>query len=260
MPLLRPTPLIISYIILTVLLGGLLAYPLYLLNVTLALDFPYAKVLTRSVILAAVLLLAVIGGCGPPVYRVRTTVPWPDEWKAGPRRPDRIDLPMSLETMAWHRGTDSRILRRRVQRIIAAFPDAMILSRTGFADLQGRARNPDSAFAFMEVRVTACPIPVSSETRRFKWNINEVSLEKVLERFSIGIGQKIRLADNVDGSMPVTFHADELGAAEALACILLRNNLYLTPTCLGTSVLRSYEYANRDLFLRASRISISRVR
>lgn len=197
------------------------------------------------------LLLAVMGGCGPPVYRVRTTVPWPDEWKAGPRRPDRIDLPMSVDTMAWHRGTDRATLRRRVERIVAAYPDAMILSRTGFADLLGKARNPASAFAFLEVRVTACPIPVSRETRRFKWNINQVSLEQVLERFSIGIGQQIRLAHNVDGSMPVTFHADELGAAEALACILLRNNLYLTPTCLGTSVLRSYEYANRDLFLRA---------
>jgi hypothetical protein len=44
-----------------------------------------------------------------------------------------------------------------------------------------------------------------------------------------------------------------MNAAEALALLLLQQDLYLAPTCLGTSVVRSYEHRDRRGFLRAVR-------
>ncbi len=53
----HPAILSACYLVGTVLLGGLCAYPLYLLNVALSFDFAYEKVLSRSVIVAALILL-----------------------------------------------------------------------------------------------------------------------------------------------------------------------------------------------------------
>ncbi len=53
----RPATLTVFYVVGTVLLGGLLAYPLYLLNVSLSFGFAFEKVLSRSVILAALVML-----------------------------------------------------------------------------------------------------------------------------------------------------------------------------------------------------------
>ena len=201
--------------------------------------------------MGALMLLIAVNGCGPPVYRIRTTVPWPDEWLAGPRRPDRIDLPLNLDTVNWHKRTASRSVRARVDRIAASYPNALIMSRKGFGDLRGKTGDRLNALSFVEVRVTGWPLPYSRESRRFNWNIEGVSLEQVLQQFSIGLGEELILSGEVDGAMPISFHAKELGASLALAGMLLENDLYLAPACLGTSVLRSYEYKSQNAFLRA---------
>ena len=144
-----------------------------------------AKTVMRTT-MGAVMLLIAVNGCGPPVYRIRTTVPWPDEWLVGPRRPDRIDLPLNLNTINWHKRTASRSVRARVNRIAASYPNALIMSREGFGDLRGKTGDRLNALSFVEVRVTGWPLPYSRESRRFNWNIEGVSLEQVLKQFSIG--------------------------------------------------------------------------
>jgi len=201
--------------------------------------------------MGALILLMAVNGCGPPVYRIRTTVPWPDEWLVGPRRPDRFDMPLNLDTVNWHKRTASRSVRARVDKIAASYPNALIMSREGFGDLRGKTGDRLNALSFVEVRVTGWPLPYSKESRRFNWDIEGVSLDQVLKQFSIGLGEELVLDSEVDGAMPISFQAEERGASLALAGMLLQNDLFLAPACLGTSVLRSYEYKSQNAFLRA---------
>ena len=197
-------------------------------------------------------LLVTLAGCAaPPTYRVRINMPWPDEWVAGAERSDRIDLPIAEDAIRWHRTEDLAAVGRRITRLASRFPGVAVMIRGGFADRLGKSGKPKHALSLLEVRVTSWPLPTGRDLGPSDWSITDESLEEVVELCAARIGAVIRLDRGVDPLTPVDFQVESMGASEALACILLGEDLYLGPICLGTSVLRSYEFRSRQAFERA---------
>jgi len=202
--------------------------------------------------LLLILVPLVVSGCSsPPVYRMRTNVPWPDQWIRGPRQPDRTDLPVSPATIAWHQQANLARLREQIERTASDRRDALVMTRQSFADRQGKSGQAKHALSFLEVRITAWPLPVSRNPAPRQWSFANVPLRQAVHDCARRMGTAVTLSEAVDSSRPVNFSAPPVDAAEALALLLLQHDLYLAPTCLGTSVLRSYEYPSKEQFLRA---------
>ena len=202
----------------------------------------------------SILLPLVLGGCGgPPVYLMRTNAPWPDQWTTGPRQPQRTELALTLPTVTWHRQADMTGLRRQIEQMASRHHGALVMTRPSFADRRAQAHNPKHALAFLEVRVTAWPLPASPDSGACDWDFADLPLQQAVLRCARQMNATVTLSEAIAPSTPVDFSVPHTGPAEALALLLLRHDLYLAPTCLGTIVLRSYEYGSAERFLQAVR-------
>ncbi|UCG32199.1 MAG: hypothetical protein JSU68_11090 [Phycisphaerales bacterium] len=207
-----------------------------------------------TVRLIATLFLFAASGCvEPPVYRFRTNVPWPDQWASGPRYPEYTDMALAADTAAWHRQTDMEQLAQEVRHAATRYRGSLLMTRISFADRQTNPGQARQALAFLEVRVTAWPLPATRDTAKRDWSFDNIPLCEAAARCAERMGTALAFPENVDFYTAVRLSAPQMNAAEALALLLLQQDLYLAPTCLGTSVVRSYEHRDRLRFLTAVR-------
>jgi hypothetical protein len=202
---------------------------------------------------ATLVLLAVAGCIDPPVYRFRTNVPWPDQWASGPRDPEYTEMAIAADTAGWHRQTDMERLEQEVRHTATHYRGSLLMTRVSFADRQSNPNQARHALSFLEVRVTAWPLPASRDTARYDWSFDNIPLSEAVARCADRMGTSLAFPDSVDFYTPISLSARQTTPAETLALLLLQQDLYLAPTCIGTSVVRSYEYRDRRSFLRAVR-------
>jgi hypothetical protein len=207
-----------------------------------------------TVRLVATLVLFAAAGCAePPTYRFRTNVPWPDQWAWGPRNPEYTEMAVAADTATWHRQTDMERLEQEVRQTATHYRGSLLMTRIGFADRRTEPGRASRALPFLEVRVTAWPLPATRDSSKSDWSFDNIPLCEAAARCAERMGTALAFPDGVDFYTPVKLTATQANAAEALALLLLQHDLYPSPTCLGTSVVRSYEYRDRRSFLRAVR-------
>lgn len=114
-----------------------------------------AIVRQRSGLVIVAAVCAGFVGCAAPVpYHVKTNVPWPDQWIAGPRAPYSRQLFVSAETVAWHRDTDPERMAAAAERKLSTLPSVFGFVRIDYARQQEDPTRPDKkALPFVEVRV-----------------------------------------------------------------------------------------------------------
>jgi hypothetical protein len=144
-------------------------------------------------------------------------------------------------------------LQRRIQDLALQHDGTLVLTRRSFADHGGKSGKPRYALPFLEVRITACPLPVTADSSLHDFSFHALPLAEVLEQLGELIGTTLALSQDVYPATSIDFSCRQSSAAEALALLLLQNDLYFAPVSLGSSVLRSYEYRSKDLFVRAVR-------
>ena len=204
-------------------------------------------------LIATLLLFAAAGCVEPPVYRLRTNMPWPDQWAPGPRHPEYTEMAIAADTAAWHRQTDMQRLEQEVRSTATRYRGSLLMTRISFADRQTNPGQAGQALTFLEVRITAWPLPATRDTAKYDWSFDNIPLCEAAARCAERMGTTLAFPDNVDFYATARLSAPSMDPAEALALLLLEHDLYFAPTCLGTSVVRSYEYRDRRSFLRAVR-------
>jgi hypothetical protein len=217
---------------------------------------------TTSVQAAAVFLggaLLFCGCAGPREYAIPMNLPWPDEWAAGPRTPDRRVVLVGEPTELWHRNTSMSELRARVEKLGHEYPAALLLTRTGFATRAGRPQDGQRALEYLEVRVCALPLPRSRVIEPQDWDFAGRLLLECVLRCAAAMGVEIEPGPTVSALTPLPDSVRAKSPAQALGYLLLRADLYFEPALVGARVLRSYEYRTRQAFVLAVEMCLQEV-
>jgi len=191
------------------------------------------------------------GGCaGPADYWVKTNVPWPDEWAAGPREPYSRRLPVSAETIHWHRAEDMRALVGDLQRRLVDRPAVFGFVRTDFARRRRETDRPDAkALPVVEVRVVPRWLVDGHKTMRSSIVLAD-ELEENVNLIAALLGRKVAWPPDAGADRKATVpHAGK--DPTALLGMLLENDLFIRCETPAPKVFRSLEYRGRSEFLEA---------
>lgn len=194
----------------------------------------------------------VCAGCGQPrVYRIKTTVPWPDEWAVGARQPYHRALPVSEATVRWHHDADVEATARTIEERLAAKRSVFGFVRNDFARRRSDLAKADPrALRYVEARlVPVWLLPVESQTTGAPAK-RTGRLHEVAEGLATVLGRPIAWPEGLDLQKPAAV-ADVDDAREALMRLLLVNDLFIRCDTPPPRVFRSLEYRSRSEFLAA---------
>jgi hypothetical protein len=206
---------------------------------------------TIALVWLAIAACATAAGCGSPVsYHVKTNVPWPDQWAAGPREPYSRELSVAPETVRWHEQVDVNRLASDVEQKLAAKSSIFGFARVDFARRRSDPTRPDrDALPFVEVRVV--PVWLLNRGKAHSVPLEEsVELRHAVEALSRSIGRTVNWPDS-EGLSGRCGPAAGGDARANLLRLLLEHNLFARCESGPPDVLRSLEFRTEREFMNA---------
>jgi hypothetical protein len=205
---------------------------------------------TRLVLLA-IATGAAATGCGSPVsYHVKTNVPWPDQWIAGPRAPYSRELSVAAETVRWHRRTDVNRLAVDVEQKLAAKSSIFGFARVDYARRRPDPSRPDrDALPFVEVRVVPVWLLANGKSQSAALDAS-AGLRDAIEALARPMGRTVTWPDSErlsDRCGPVA----EGDARAVLLRVLLERDLFVRCDSGPPDVVRSLEFRSEREFVNA---------
>lgn len=192
-----------------------------------------------------------VAGCGAPVaYHVKTNVPWPDEWAAGPRAPYSRELSVAAGTVAWHRDADVHRLAADVERRIAGESSIFGFARVDYARKVADPSKPDrKALPFVEVRIV--PVWLLSTDGLSAGSLDEsTTIRDAVEHLAREMHRTVAWPD----SSRLNERCGPIPGGDARAVLmqlLLEHDLFIRCECGPPDVMRSLEFRDEKDFLAA---------
>lgn len=204
-----------------------------------------------NLVLLAIATGAAASGCGSPVsYHVKTNVPWPDQWVAGPRAPYSRELSVAAETVRWHQRTDVNRLAADVERKLAARSSIFGFARVDYARRRPDPSRPDrDALAFVEVRI----VPVWLLTKGKPQGVAidaSMELRDAVAALARPMGRAVTWPDGAGLSQRCGSVVDGDARARLLR-LLLERDLFVRCDSGPPDVIRSLEFRNERDFVNA---------
>jgi len=206
----------------------------------------------RLVCWATIATIAVLcGGCAEAHrYTVKTDLPWPDEWAAGPRVPFDREVLLSSETVRWHRRVQMPRLARKIRMAVGRRADLYCFVRNMSAKREAAGRS-GKGLAYLEVKIATRFFGPLKEPKRITAKYENRQFSQVIGELAGYIGRGYLLAPSVNSPAAVTADLKDIDPREALTRVLLDRNLFVEPIWYNPVILRSYEYPSSGKFLEA---------